>query len=245
MLSPSQQRLAGGVLLLSPFLPLLVMGEEYGEQHAWPFFCSFNDEALIEAVRCGRRAEFADFRWPDSLPDPQAESTFQSARLRWNWPDGSWHKGLRAWYRSLLHVRRDWLPLRDFVNCTAHWYDRSDDGAGTPILPSDSVGQQPESESAPVLARPNGILELIRGHRTLGDSASIVAFFNFSDRDQDCAGTGFEPIGESNWHPVLSSEWPQYGGRHRDIRCPPRIDGSWRLLPHEVLVLSSIRREAL
>ena len=156
MLTPEQQRLAAAMLLLSPFLPLLFMGEEYGEQNPWPFFCSFGDEALIEAVHSGRRAEFADFRWPDSLPDPQAESTFQSAQLRWDWPVGSWQAGLRAWYRSLLFARRNWLPFRDFVHRSAQWYDRAGDPVCTPTSPSGSAGQPSQTEGDSLLRPSSG-----------------------------------------------------------------------------------------
>src|SRR6185437_5776055 len=57
---PAQQRLASSLLLLSPYLPLLFMGEEYGEDNPFPFFCSFGDAHLIEAVRQGRKREFAE-----------------------------------------------------------------------------------------------------------------------------------------------------------------------------------------
>ena len=52
---PAKQRLAASYLLLSPYLPLLFMGEEYGEESSFPYFCSFQGEELIQAVREGRR----------------------------------------------------------------------------------------------------------------------------------------------------------------------------------------------
>ena len=74
-------KLAAGIVLLSANLPLLFMGEEYGETAPFPYFVSHSDPALIEAVRRGRRAEFASFGWNGDPPDPQAEETFQSAKL--------------------------------------------------------------------------------------------------------------------------------------------------------------------
>jgi maltooligosyltrehalose trehalohydrolase len=74
-------KLAAGIILLSPNLPLLFMGEEYGETAPFPYFVSHSDPALIDAVRRGRRAEFASFGWEGNPPDPQAEKTFRSARL--------------------------------------------------------------------------------------------------------------------------------------------------------------------
>lgn len=109
LLSPAQQRLAAGLLLLAPHIPLLFMGEEYGETRPFPFFCSFPDPELAEAVRRGRRQEFAAAGWADDVPDPQAESTFESAKLSWSFADETWHAGLRRLYCDLIALRRFWL----------------------------------------------------------------------------------------------------------------------------------------
>jgi maltooligosyltrehalose trehalohydrolase len=119
LLRPPAQRLAASLLLLSPHLPLLFMGEEYAEERPFPFFCSFGDPNLIEAVRRGRRAEFSAFAWQGEVPDPQAESTFASARLSWSWPEGTAQAGLRGLYRDLLAARRCWPALRDFQRRSA------------------------------------------------------------------------------------------------------------------------------
>lgn len=119
LVSSAQQRLAAGLLLLSPHVPLLFMGEEYGERHPFPYFCSFFDPTLIEAVRVGRTREFADFRWQEhAVPDPQAESTFQSAKLSWSWQQDAHQTGLRQLYTDLLAARRHWPALRNFVDRT-------------------------------------------------------------------------------------------------------------------------------
>jgi maltooligosyltrehalose trehalohydrolase len=74
-------KLAAAVVLLSPFIPLLFMGEEYGETAPFPYFVSHLDPDLIEVIRRGRREEFAHFQWSDEPPDPQIEATRQSASL--------------------------------------------------------------------------------------------------------------------------------------------------------------------
>ncbi len=114
LLTPPQQRLAAGLMLLSPYVPLLFMGEEYGETHPFPFFCDFGDEALRDAVRRGRREEFADFAWTEELPDPNAPATFESSILSWNWPAGSVQAGLRTLYRDLLQLRKSQPALSDY-----------------------------------------------------------------------------------------------------------------------------------
>jgi maltooligosyltrehalose trehalohydrolase len=125
---PAKLRLAAGLLLLSPYLPLLFMGEEYGEDRPFPFFCSFGDEQLIQAVREGRKQEFAELVGGGSVPDPQVESTFASARLSWSWPEGSPRAGLRRLYRDLLTARRKWPALRDFERRTAHLLPDAENG---------------------------------------------------------------------------------------------------------------------
>jgi maltooligosyltrehalose trehalohydrolase len=115
LLPPEAQRLAAALLLLSPFTPLLFMGEEYAEEHPFLFFCSFSDPQLREAVRSGRLREFAElaFKWQGSLPDPNAEETFTAAKLSWKWPAGSYHGGMRNLYQVLLAARRNWPSLLD------------------------------------------------------------------------------------------------------------------------------------
>jgi maltooligosyltrehalose trehalohydrolase len=112
-LDPAAVRLAAGLLLLAPRIPLLFMGEEYGETNPFPFFSDFHDPKLIEAVREGRKQEFAYFGWTEEVPDPFAKSTRDSAVLSWDWSDPV-RLGLRRLYRDLLKLRRDTPALRDF-----------------------------------------------------------------------------------------------------------------------------------
>lgn len=98
-------KLAAGILLLSPFTPLLFMGEEYGETRPFQYFTSHGDPALIEAVRKGRREEFAAFGWHENVPDPQDEVTFNRCVLDWDVRDKEPHKSLLGLYKSLIAIR--------------------------------------------------------------------------------------------------------------------------------------------
>lgn len=100
-------KLAAAVVLLSPYLPLLFMGEEYGETAPFPYFISHSDPALVEAVRGGRREEFAAFRWQGEPLDPQDEGTFLAAKLDHRLREQGAHRILREYYRELLHLRRN------------------------------------------------------------------------------------------------------------------------------------------
>jgi len=100
-------KLAAGMVLLSPFVPLIFMGEEYGETAPFPYFVSHSVPALIEVVRKGRRDEFAAFGWRGEIPDPQDEAPFLSARLNHGLREEGWHKVLYDFYRELIHLRKD------------------------------------------------------------------------------------------------------------------------------------------
>jgi maltooligosyltrehalose trehalohydrolase len=102
-------KLAAGVTLLSPFLPLLFMGEEYGEKAPFQYFTSHGDPDLIEAVRKGRREEFAAFGWQGETPDPQKESTFEGSKLNHDLKKKEPHRTLRLFYKELLRIRGDYL----------------------------------------------------------------------------------------------------------------------------------------
>lgn len=99
-------QLAAAATILSPFTPLLFMGEEYGDPAPFPYFVSHGDPDLVEAVRRGRTEEFAAFGWQAEPPDPQGEETFRSAILDWSRRERGDHARLLALYRHLLELRR-------------------------------------------------------------------------------------------------------------------------------------------
>jgi maltooligosyltrehalose trehalohydrolase len=103
-------KLAAASLALLPFTPMLWMGQEYGEQAPFQYFVSHTDPDLIEAVRAGRRREFAYFE-KEGLdpPDPQAVETFERSKLDWSLREGGDHATLLALYTELFRLRRE-LP---------------------------------------------------------------------------------------------------------------------------------------
>jgi len=103
-------KLAAAATILSPFLPLLFMGEEYGETAPFLYFVSHTDAQLVEAVRTGRREEFAAFGWQEELPDPQGEATFERSRLNHRLADVEPGRTLRAFYQELLRIRTTLPP---------------------------------------------------------------------------------------------------------------------------------------
>jgi len=105
-------KLAAGVVMLSPFIPLLFMGEEYGDTAPFNYFISHSDPDLIKAVRYGRREEFASFRWKGEPADPQAEATFLHCKLDRELRFQGQHETLHSFYRELIRLRRELPSLR-------------------------------------------------------------------------------------------------------------------------------------
>jgi maltooligosyltrehalose trehalohydrolase len=158
LITPAAQRLAASLLLLAPHLPLLFMGEEYGEEHPFQFFCSFHDPKLIEDVRSGRRREFEAFHVNGGdVPDPQSEKTFAASRLTWSWESDQHKSRLRRLYQELLRARHKWPALRDYSQRSAR------------ILPNTQSGV---------------ILELVRGGSRPEAGRTIQALFNLTAQPQ-------------------------------------------------------------
>jgi len=100
-------KLAAGITLLSPFVPMLFMGEEYGEPAPFQYFTSHGDPALVEVVRRGRREEFAAFGWGGSVPDPQDEQTFSRSSLDHSLKKKEPHSTLLRFYWQLIRIREE------------------------------------------------------------------------------------------------------------------------------------------
>ncbi|MCJ2544035.1 malto-oligosyltrehalose trehalohydrolase [Thermostichus vulcanus] len=111
-------KLAAAALLLAPMLPMLFMGEEYGETAPFQYFVSHGDPDLVEAVRQGRRREFSAFSWKGEVPDPQSEETFNRSKLNWNLNSAGQHQALWRWYQTLIRLRKTLPALQSFERST-------------------------------------------------------------------------------------------------------------------------------
>ncbi len=106
-------KLAAGIVLLSPYIPLLFMGEEYGENTPFLYFVSHSDQTLIEAVRQGRKKEFGEFKWQGEPPDPQSTETFLKSKINWEKRNEGNHKVLLDFSKNLITLRK--TILRTFT----------------------------------------------------------------------------------------------------------------------------------
>src|SRR2546428_4560724 len=99
-------KLAAGLMFVTPAVPLLFMGEEYGDTAPFLFFTSFLDRELSERVRRGRLQELSRFGWKGRIPDPGAPATFVASQLNHALAAAPRHRALREYYRRWLALRR-------------------------------------------------------------------------------------------------------------------------------------------
>lgn len=99
-------KLAAGVVILAPYVPLLFMGEEYAETAPFHYFISHLDSVLAKAVCAGRRQDLATFQQQCLGTDPQAEATFQQSKLQHALRTQDKHRVLRDFYRELIKIRK-------------------------------------------------------------------------------------------------------------------------------------------
>ncbi len=112
LLSFEAVKLAAGAVLFSPYIPMLFMGEEYGEPSPFLYFVDHSDPELIEAVRKGRAEEFKAFRWQGKPSDPQDADTFNRSKLQWELTEYDKHATLLNFYKELIRLRKESAPLR-------------------------------------------------------------------------------------------------------------------------------------
>ncbi len=124
-------KLAAGTVILSPYVPLLFMGEEYAEESPFQYFVSHTDRELIRAVQMGRKREFESFKWQGDCPAPQAAETFKKSKLKWQERNKGRHKIILNYYKRLIELRKSIPKFVDNTNISVrclleqqilHWH---------------------------------------------------------------------------------------------------------------------------
>ncbi|MFT4124786.1 MAG: malto-oligosyltrehalose trehalohydrolase [Gordonia sp. (in: high G+C Gram-positive bacteria)] len=106
-LDDGQLAIKAALVLLGPFTPMLFMGEEWAARTPFCYFTSHPEPELGEAVRTGRRAEFAAHGWAsDDVPDPQDPATFRRSRLDWSERENPPQARVLDFYRTLIRLRK-------------------------------------------------------------------------------------------------------------------------------------------
>jgi maltooligosyltrehalose trehalohydrolase len=124
LVSFEKLKLGAGLMLLSPYTPMIFMGEEYGESAPFLYFIDHSDQELVKAVQKGRQQEFSSFKSRGTPPDPQAIATFKASKLNHALRQQGAHHRLWMLYRELINRRKSMPALgsgpKDFRGVTAH-----------------------------------------------------------------------------------------------------------------------------
>jgi maltooligosyltrehalose trehalohydrolase len=167
-LSPARLAVGAVLNLLTPFTPMLFMGEEWGATTPWQFFTSHPEHDLGEATAKGRIEEFAKMGWnPDDVPDPQDPATFERSKLDWSEPGGGHHAQLLDLHKRLIALRRSQSDLTDprFTTTEA----AADDEAAVLVLQRGGVTVAVNLGTEEVAVAADGALEL-----TTADGVSLA-----------------------------------------------------------------------
>ena len=198
-------RAVSSLLLLSPYTPLLFQGQEWAAETPFLFFTDHEAE-LGEQVTTGRRKEFAHFvafQGP-AVPDPQAPSSFEASKLRWDEIDDVQHTQTLDLYRELLALRQSLPAFRD--RSRAHWDSTALDDNTVALRYSSPTGQD---DLLLVVNRKDGL------HVTLAENTLTT------------------PPAGYRWQVILSSDDIRFGGPHSltDLQMAVDAGGSRRRAP--------------
>ena len=106
-------KVAIGLVLTAPYVPMLFMGEEFAASSPFLYFADHEDEEMRRAVAEGRRRDFAAFGFGDDVPNPEDMKTFEDSKLKWNEIHEGKHAEMLAWTKKLITLRRCTVALND------------------------------------------------------------------------------------------------------------------------------------
>jgi maltooligosyltrehalose trehalohydrolase len=130
-------KVATGLVLTAPYVPMLFMGEEFAASTPFLYFADHEDPEMRRMVAEGRKQEFAAFGFGDDVPNPEDESSFTDSKLKWAEVHEGHHAEMLAWTRSLVHLRRSTLALND--GSMQHLHVSCDDERRTLVMQRDEV----------------------------------------------------------------------------------------------------------
>jgi maltooligosyltrehalose trehalohydrolase len=113
LVSFEMQKLLAAAVMVSPYLPMLFMGEEWSESNPFLYFVSHTDRDLADAVSKGRKTEFAAFHVKGETPDPVSEKTFLQSKLQWNLLNEGQHQIMLEYYKALIRLRKTNAVLKE------------------------------------------------------------------------------------------------------------------------------------
>lgn len=133
-------KLAAGLMILSPYTPLLFMGEEFAAETPFLYFIDHIDEKLVEAVGVGRREEFKSFMWQKDIPEPGDDETFLRSKINWESINEERNNAIFNFYKKLIELRKNIALLQNRKR--SHFHIKSTKNDNTFIMSTqDSSGE--------------------------------------------------------------------------------------------------------
>ncbi len=228
-------KLAAGAMFFSPFVPMLFMGEEYGEQAPFLYFTSHGDKKLIEAVREGRKKEFSDFMSGKEPPDAQSGKTFQRSKLKWDYNADEKKKKLLDYYKRLISLKKEHPGLKPGNRDNVRAVEAS--GGMALILEINSAQYFKGASGDPTGDEYAGGGETKEGKMKY-DGCGITAIMNFSENS---IRLPFAEGPASGCSVLVYSAHASWGGPVNEFASLTGNDGMINMEPRSILVLSDPR----
>ena len=130
-------KVAIGLVLMAPYVPMLFMGEEFAASTPFQYFADHEDDEMRKLVAEGRKRDFAAFGFGGEVPNPEEIDTFERSKLKWNEIGEGKHAEMLAWTKSLIKLRRCTVALND--GSMQHLLVSSDEGRRTLVIVRDEV----------------------------------------------------------------------------------------------------------
>lgn len=199
-----------GTMFVAPYIPMLFMGEEYGEENPFMYFVSHTDENLVQAVREGRKREFEAFHIEGETPDPQAEETLRRSSLQWNYEENPNSKALFEFYKHLIHLRKNHKVLKhtNKKNLKANAFE------DTKVLTLERWVEDPAAEWG---------------------TSSVFVVINYSKSDVDV----LLHVNEGNWTKVLDSSDVEWKGPGRGSENIAQADDQIKVRAESIVIYES------
>jgi maltooligosyltrehalose trehalohydrolase len=140
-------KVAIGLVLTAPYMPMLFMGEEFAASSPFQYFADHEDDEMRKLVAEGRKRDFAQFGFGDDVPNPEEVATFERSKLNWNEIGEGKHAEMLAWTKALIKLRRCTVALND--GSMQHLLVSSDDARRTLVMVRDearvvaNLGEEP------------------------------------------------------------------------------------------------------
>jgi maltooligosyltrehalose trehalohydrolase len=130
-------KVAIGLVLTAPYVPMLFMGEEFAASTPFLYFADHDDEEMRKNVAEGRKKDFAQFGFGDEVPNPEELKTFEDSKLPWDEVGEGKHAEMLDWVKKLIKLRRCTVALND--GSMQHLMVSSDEERQTLVMQRDEA----------------------------------------------------------------------------------------------------------